>query len=315
MARQNGKAFGAMKGRLMRTTTLDSCGRIVYGDQSQAVSKGFISAEWTANTITTEEVNQPNAAGERCVYQEAETEFVSYSVVLTFCEVDPEMFSQVTGQRVITDSEGEPVGFAINSKVSLNDRAIALEIWAGAPAADSCDDPNAQGNFGYFLAPYLKGGILGDYSIVNGAINFTITGMTTRDGNRWGVGPYDVTLAGGVPAPLVEPLDRFDHKLMIWVPLAPPKPFYGLRPVLERDKTPLTAVVAVEGTSPTEAKITFTGGAAGVPVYVEFGDGTWDYLASGTPGTDHIYDENGTYTITATTNGKKVSTTVTIPFP
>lgn len=310
------KGYGAMKGRRLRATRVDACGRPIYGEDSQAVSKGFISVAWTANTVDTEEINQTNASGERCVYEPAETEFTGYSLELQFCEVDPELFSLITGQRVYLDVNGDAVGFAINSKVSLNDRAFALEVWAGSPATDACDNPDAQGTFGYFLAPFLKGGILGDYTVENGAVTFTISGATTRDGNRWGRGPYGVMLASGVPVPLVTPLDPNDHKLLIWTSIAPPEPFYGTRPVLDPDSAMMVAVVAAEGGSPTEADFTFTGPAAGVPVYIDFGDGEWDYVADGTTGASHTYAENGTYMVTATTNGfQKVSTTVTIPFP
>jgi hypothetical protein len=308
------KGYGSVKGRRMRATRLDGCGRVVYGDASQAVSKGFVSVAWEANTLDTDEINQTNAAGERCIYEPAETEFVGYTMTAVFCEVDPELFSLITGQRVYLDENGDAIGFTINSKISLGDRGYALEVWAGSPAADACTDPTATGRYGYFLAPYLKGGYIDGYTVENGAINFTIAGARTRDGNQWGSGPYNVMSVGGVAAPLLTPLDPDDHKLLIWVTVAPPEPFYGTRPVMDPDATPITAVVAAEGAGPTEAAITFTG-ASTAPVYVEFGDGTWDYVEPGTAAVTHVYAANGTYTIRATSNGTVVTTDVVIPFP
>lgn len=307
------KGRGAVKGRRLRVTRLDGCGRIVYGEDSQAVSKGFVSVAWTANTIDTDEVNQPNASGERCIYEAAETELTGYTMTAVFCEVDPELFSLVTGQRVYLDENGDAIGFAVNTDVKLTGQGFALEVWAGAPATDACDDPNAQGEYGYFLAPYLRGGILSDYTIENGAINFTITGAVTRNGNRWGIGPYNVMMNAGVPSPLITPLEPNDHKLLIWVTVAPPEPFYGLRPVLDPDSTAITGITAVAGGSPTEADISFTGATSGAPVYVDFGDGGWDYVADGTQGASHVYTANGTYTVRASTNGTWVTTQVTIP--
>lgn len=308
------KGRGAVKGRRIRVTRLDGCGRVVYGEKSQAVSKGFVSVAWTANTIDTDEINQPNASGERCIYEAAESELTGYTLTMVFCEVDPELFSLVTGQRVYLDENGDAIGFAVNTDVKLGDRGYALEVWAGAPAGDACEDPNAQGEFGYFLAPFLRGGILSDYTIENGAINFTITGAVTRNGNRWGSGPYNVMMVGGVPAPLIEPLEPNDHKLLIWVTVAPPEPFYGLRPVLDPEATPVTAVTAAVGGSPMEADFTFTGGAT-VPVWIDFGDGQWDYVPTGSTGSSHIYAANGTYPVRASSNGTWVTTQVTIPFP
>ncbi|QIG59038.1 major tail protein [Microbacterium phage Fransoyer] len=305
----------AMRGRLARATRVDACGRVVFGEASQAVSKGFITAAWTVNTVETAAIEQENANGERCIYEGAKTRFVSYSLVLTFCEVDPEFFSLVTGQRVILDADGNAAGFAINSDVDLGDRGFALEIWAGAPRDNAaCADPNAQGSYGYFLAPFLKGGLLGDYTVENGAINFTITGAVTQDGNGWGVGPYNVTLdSASALSPLLEPLEPNDHKIMIWVPVAPPEPFYGTRPLLDPTSTPVTALAAAEGGAPTEATFTFTG-AAGEYVWIDFGDGEWDYVLA-SEGASHSYAKNGTFTAKASSNGTWVSTPVEIPFP
>jgi hypothetical protein len=307
------KGYTAVKGRRVRVTRVDSCGRPVFGEDSQAVSKGFISVAWTANTVESDEINQPNAAGERCIYEPAVPELTGYTLNMTFCEVDPELFSLVTGQRVYYDGDGNAIGIAVSTDISLEDQAFALEVWAGAPAGDGCSTEGAQGSYGYFLAPFLKGGILGDYTIENGAVTFTIQGATTRNGNAWGRGPYNVMLVGGVPAPLIDPLQPNDHKLMIWVGVAPPEPFYGTRPVLDPTETPVTAVVAAEGASPMEVDFTFTGGTADAPVYIEFGDGEWDYVENGTLGASHVYAADGTYAVRASSNGTWVTTEVTIP--
>lgn len=307
--------YGALKGRRLRATRVDACGRPVFGEASQAVSKGFVEISYTANTVDSDEIRQDNAAGERCLYEPAETSLAGYTVNMTFCEVDPELFSLITNQRVIYDGDGNAIGFAISTSVSLTGAGFALEVWAGAPASDVCDDPNAQGNFGYFLAPFLKGGVLGDFSITNGAINFQITGATTRDGNRWLAGPYNVMLNGALAGPLTTPLEGNDHIQLLWVTVPPPEPFYGTRPVLDPEAAPITAVVATEGTSPTEAAFTFTGAVAGVPVWIDFGDGEWDYVADGTVGSSHVYAANGTFTVRASSNGTWVTTSVTIPFP
>lgn len=312
------KGYTAVKGRRVRVTRVDSCGRPVYGEDSQAVSKGFISVAWTANTIESDEINQPNAAGERCIYEPAVPELTGYTLNMTFCEVDPELFSLVTGQRVYYDADGNAIGIAVSTDVSLENQAFALEVWAGAPAGDGCSTEGAQGSYGYFLAPFLKGGILGDYTIENGAVTFTIQGATTRNGNAWGVGPYNVMMNGGVPSPLLEALQPNDHKLMIWVGVAPPEPFYGTRPVLDPSTPAITAVVATEDATDTTgmtADFAFTGATADSPVWVDFGDGTWDYSEDGSLGSSHQYTAAGTYTVRASSNNTWVTTEVVVPFP
>lgn len=315
MASKPGKA---MEGRTIRATSIDACGRVVYGESSQAVSEGFITVAWTANTVDTAEISQENASGKRCIYRGAKTSLSGYSVTITFCEVDPELFSLITGQRVYLDANGDAVGFAISTDVDLGDRGFALEVWTGSPPSeDGCTNPNAEGRYGYFLAPFLKGGLLGDYTVENGAINFTIQGATTQDGNAWGRGPYNVMLGGAnQPAPLIEALRPRDHKLMIWSEVAPPAAFYGTRPVLDPSTTAITAVVAAEGSAPTEADFTFTGATADGPVWIQFGDDEWDYVADATTGASHQYAEDGTYTVRASSNGLTwVTTQVVIPFP
>jgi hypothetical protein len=44
------KCLSLVKGRRIRLTRLDACGRPVYGESSAVVSKGFISVAFTANT-------------------------------------------------------------------------------------------------------------------------------------------------------------------------------------------------------------------------------------------------------------------------
>ena len=56
------KCLSLVKGRRIRLTRLDGCGRPVYGDCSTAVSKGFISVAFTANTTESDEINVTNAA-------------------------------------------------------------------------------------------------------------------------------------------------------------------------------------------------------------------------------------------------------------
>lgn len=308
------KERGIVRGRRLRVTRVDACGRPIYGEESQAVSKSFASIEYTANTVDTDGIDVRDADGEPSIREDASSKFASYGITAVFNKVDPEFFEIVTKQRVYRDETGLAIGFAVNSKVDTELEAFALELWAGAPAGDVCA-PGTTGEYGYFLVPFAKGGRLGDHTIENGAVTFTITGITTRAGNEWGVGPYNVMMNGGAPGPLVTPLDEADHKLLIWVSVPPPDIYYGWRPLLDPSAAALTALVATEGAGPSEASFAFTGGTAGTPVWIDFGDGTWDYLASGAAATTHVYAANGTYTARAQSNGKWVSTQVVIPFP
>jgi hypothetical protein len=303
------KCLSLVKGRRIRLTRLDGCGRPVFGDCSTSVSKGFISVAFTANTTESDEINVTNASGEVCVFEPAETTLTGYAVEIAFCEVDPELFSLVTGQPVVVDANGNAIGFDIDTKTSLTGQGFALELWAGSAAGDACATEGAQGSYGYLLLPFLQGGIVGDFTVENGAVTFTLTGANTRDGNSWGVGPYnDIQIgAGGQPGPMLSPIGSTVALRTILTDVAPPEAVCGCRPLLDSSLPALTGVAGVA----TGLSVAFTTTpAATAPVYYDFGDGTWDIVAA--PGTTtHVYDAPGTYTARATQNGVWVSSDVT----
>ena len=313
------KCLSLVKGRRIRVTRLDSCGRPVYGDESQVVSKGFISVAFTANTTESDEINITNAAGEVCVYEAAVTSLVGYGLEIQFCNVDPELFALVTGQDVVIAADGSTViGFDVDTQVGLENSNFALELWAGSPAGDACATDGAEGSFGYLLLPFLTGGILGDFTVENGAVTFTLSNANTKEGNAWGVGPYrDIMLGAQTPTPLPSqmssPVSTTVALRTMIVDLAPPVDACGARPLLNPTLPAITTVTGVEGDDENTAEFTVSPTATG-PVWYDFGDGTWDYVAA--PGaTEHTYEAPGTYTVTASQNGVWVTDEVVIPFP
>lgn len=302
------KCISLVQGRVARFTRLDACGRPVYGENGQVVTEGFVSIAYTANVDEGEEINLPNAAGKRCVYVPAKPSFLGYTVEITFCQVDPDLFAMATGQRVLTDYNGDVIGFTMNTAVDTADSAFALEVWSGAPTSGGCSD-DAEGNFGYTVMPFVQGGIVGDYTIENDAVTFTISQAATKDGNAWGVGPYNVVLgAGGVPSPLFDPLEPTEPWALLITGLTPPEPECGARPLLELDGAALTSVTA----TPTLLSVEFEPTPSGAdPWWIDFGDGTWDYQADGTAIT-HVYEAAGTYTYVAYRGGSSYESTVTV---
>lgn len=220
--------FTLVRGRAMRVTRLDACGRTVLGPDSVVVSKGFISIGFTANTEEGEAISVTNANGEPCVLDTPVPRFTGYTAEVAFCGVNPELVNLMTGQPLVMNAAGtQAVGFRTNSQIDLGSSGFALEAWSVVPSG-GCDDENAEGAYGYFLFPFLKGGVLGDFAIANDAVNFTLSGATTRDGTEWGVGPFDVTRdENGVAGPLNEPMDTYDHKHLELVTVPPPTPEDG----------------------------------------------------------------------------------------
>lgn len=310
---RNTKKVTLIKGRVLRVTRLDACGRPVYGDDAKVTSKGFISVGVTANTTDSDAILVTNANGETIASEASVKSFSGYSVEISFAEVDPELFAMVTGQNVVLDAFGNPAGFDNDTAITLTGSGFALEVWAGAPTGDVCSTDGAQGSFGYVLFPFLQGGVLGDFSIENAAITFTITGPTTKDGNSWGVGPYKVMLnALGQPAVMAQPLTTTTAMRILLVDVLPPEVETGSRPLLDPSDAAISSVTATTTTGSSVVTIAVVPDpAADQGVEYDFGDGTWDFVLGGD--TTHTYETAGTYTVSASTNGTFVTTTVTVP--
>ena len=305
------KCLKFIRGRVARFTRLDACGRPIYGDASTVTTKGFVSVGFTANVDSGQAITVANAAGENCVNEPAVARLTGYTIEVQFCEVDPDIYALATGQATVVDAFGNVVGFDVDTAVSAADSAFALEVWAGAPSG-SCTQ-GASGSYGYFLAPYLQGGTLGDFTIENNAVTFTLSNSTTKDGNAWGVGPYNVILdSEGNPSPLLVPVSSTLALRPMIMEVAPPEPQCGARPLLDPTDPALTSVVGTPDGS-NGLLVSFAASPTGTdPWWIDFGDGTWDYAEGG--GTiSHTYAAAGTYAWSAFrgTSTKTGSLTVT----
>jgi hypothetical protein len=288
------RCFSPVRGRAMRVTKLDGCGRPVYGPDSVAVSDGFVSVAFTANTDDGDEINVTNAAGKTCVREVPCPTFLNYGVEIEFCNVDPALFAILTGQTSYNDDAGVVSGFRVNSDISACDSGFALEIWTGVPGV-ACDETTSAdaAPAGYLLLPYLQGGVFGDFTVENDAISFTVTGAQTKTGSGWGVGPYDVVRdATGTPGPLRDPILSGDHLDVEYTDVPSPTPGCGTLPLLDPSAPALTAITPAPAAGNVVA---FSATPAGSdPWWIEFGDGEWDYADQGGDLT-HTYATPGTY--------------------
>ncbi len=317
MAHGKTKDFGLIQGRVARVTRLDGCGRPLFGDGNSVVSEGFIQVQYTAVTTDTDPIVVPNAGGKTILKQPGYSSPDGYTLQMDFGKVDPEFVSIMTGQEVFLDIDGNVVGFGVDTKVDVTKSGFALEVWAGAPGGDVCEDESAEGSYGYILVPFVTGGVLGDFTVQNDALTFTVQNASTKDGNGWGKGPYDVVMNAGstagsrVPGPLLESLPSTQALVVLLVTVAPPEPLAGARPLLRRTDTALTSITAVP-TGKSAALSATPDPAAGVGIWWDFGDGTWDYVTEDGGDTAHVYAESGTYVVRASPNGKWVEKSTTV---
>lgn len=244
------KNFPLVGGRSMRVTRQDRCGRPAYGDRAQVASDGFVSIAVTANYDDGTEISVTNASGRKCVSRAAEPELINLTLAVTFCDVDPDIYTAVTGfPKIVDPVTGDTIGFRINRGIRPADVRWGLEAWADAQGTAGCE-PGEDIPFGYLLWPFLSGARVGDYTIENGAVTFTASGAVTHDGSQWGVGPYlVVTDELGELDFLQEPVDVLDHQWVLRTTVAPPEPTDGLVPLDDPDgPVATTAAAGLPGT-------------------------------------------------------------------
>lgn len=216
----NAQRYSLVRGRALRATLVDACGFPVYGARSQVTTKGIISVGFTGNSDTGTAISVQNANGDTCISDTPAPRFTSFTLEIAFCGVDPELYRLLTGQPILKNADNLITGFKVNSNIDFDSVAFALELWSAVPGEQCIGGAKS---YGYFLAPFVQGGSLGDFTWQNDAINFTISGATTKDGTGWGVGPYDVMLDNtGTPGPLLEALDNYDHLVVDLTKVPPP---------------------------------------------------------------------------------------------
>lgn len=292
------KKVSFLRGKRMRVTVVDTAGRPVYGEDSVVTSKGVVSLTYTTNVEDGEPITVPNMNGESCVSETATSNFTGFGVEAEFCEVDFALFNILTGQAVYEDEDGKVIGITEATGVDLSAVNFALEMWLGS---------SNPGEYGYVLTPFLGGGVVGDVTVENGAINFTVTGMSSKDGSNWGKGPHKVEKVGGVDSVLRVAIGTKDHRRTFSTATPPPAIYAGATPLLDPTDPALTDVTAtVTGQTATLAPVP----AGTDPVWYEFGDGQWDYAPTG--GYAHTYDSAGTYTVTARRGSSTVTENVVI---
>lgn len=311
---RNTKRMSPLKGKRVRVTRLDECGRPVYGDDAQVVTSGFITTTFTANTSETDEIRIVNANGDTCLLEPSQQSIEGYSLEIQFCDVDPDLFNMMTGVSVLFDADGTAVGFEQDTAIDMSSFGFAFELWTGIKTDEGCGEVG-EVPYGYMLLPFLKGGVIADFTVENGALNFTVTGATTRKGNGWGVGPYDVQKDElGNANKLLQAVSQSASFRFMETFVAPPASVPGSRPALDPDWTTLTSVTAI--TTPASLEVDFEVApniVLGEGVWYDFGDGTWDYVEDNDGDTTHTYASAGTYTVRASANGVWVQTTVTVP--
>lgn len=217
--------FTPFKVPRVRVTRLNSCGQVVTGSCSQVVSDGIISVAMTKNYEDREEFFVKNGDGTFCVRETNPPILKWIDLVLTFCNVDPDIVNIAAAEPLYYDDATTPnkIGWSTTQGSAANVN-FALEGWTRlANTAQLCTGGQ---EYGYVLFPWIVEGTIGDMTLENGVANFTINARTTNN-SLWGVGPYNVDLSDlpatyNTPIPMLTPILSTQHHRMFITRLAPP---------------------------------------------------------------------------------------------
>jgi hypothetical protein len=213
------QCWGSVRGRVLRATKLDSCGAPVVGACSTLVTKGFVSVQFSPEISEGEEIEVKRADGSLCISDQGCPVMKWLNIEAHFCQVDPDLFSMMTGYPTVLDYSGNAVGNRITGTIRC-DGGIALELWSDIPG-DACAAGGKQ--YGYWLAPWVVNGVIDAWTIENDAVDFQLNARTNPN-SQWDVGPYDVdpTAVVNTPGPLITPIGPDDHMDMHLTTVAPP---------------------------------------------------------------------------------------------
>lgn len=211
----------------IRVTKVDvDCGQPVTGC-STVVTDGIISIEMTKEYEDREEFFIKNGDGTFCVKETNPPILKWINLVVTLCNVDPELVNIMTSEPLVLDDAETPQATGYSTQEgSAADASFALEGWTrlsgltgGAPCTGGVE-------YGYVLFPWVIEGTVGDITYENGAANFVVNARTSAN-SLWGTGPYFVDLSDATatldnPIPLLTPILSNQHHRMLLTRLAPP---------------------------------------------------------------------------------------------
>lgn len=218
------------RGVVARVTLLDSCGAPVQSVCSTVVTDGFVSVEASKNQLDAQEIEVITAGGTLCGFDPGCPQFKNWELSIEFCRVDPSLFSILTGSPRVLDYAGNTVGFRTQAKAQCS--AFALEVWSDV-LGQACTTSGGK-LYGYWLYPFVVGGLVGDHTFENDGLTFTVE-ASTKSGTGWGTGPtqspYQVvpTDVMNTPGALLTPLGADDHLHSQFTTIAPPVPTCGCK--------------------------------------------------------------------------------------
>lgn len=209
----------------IRATLLTSCGVPQTGSCSTVVSDGIISIEMTKQYEDRQEFFVKNGDGQFCVKETNPPILKWINLVVTLCNVDPELVNIMTAEPLVADDAASPqnTGYSTQEGSAANAN-FALEGWTRITNSGASCTGGVE--YGYVLFPWIVEGTVGDTTHQNDTVSFVVNART-HSNSLWGTGPYMVDYSDN-PAgsttriPLLTSITSTQHHRMFLSRLAPP---------------------------------------------------------------------------------------------
>ena len=308
-------------GDRIRLTRLDGCGRPVYGECNAVVTQGVVEVKMSPEVDDKDPKEQKNFAGNYC-YSEATCAVIKYwNIEITWCEINFAAFQMINPTYdLIYDDDGQVLGYYTSTDVDCS-RGYAMEMWLQlAGDSDVCTGEDSEGVWGYVVIPWVTGGVPDDITISDSdAITF-VTKSTTKNGGRWGTGPYQVLLdSKGNPVGLPKPLGGKQPWGVLTTSMPPPEADCDCVEV-ERPVPP-EADVSIEGLPGEEPRTTVIlrpDNHGFGTVTVDWGDGSEPEETNDLSKISHKYLKDGEYPVKVCDKQDPdvcTTKTITVPLP
>lgn len=209
------------EGDVVRVTRVDDCCAPEVGANNAFVDDCWASVQMTANVEAGTDIDFRAMNGRSCGFKRGCPSFRGFDITAEFFSASPELIEILTGNPVYYDYAGNPVGW---DDCSIACRGgFALEVWQNV-VGEECV-PGAEAQSFYWLLPCIANGILGDVTINNEGVTFSLTGNTRATGG-WCHGPWNVQAQDAIntPGPLLTNLGADCHRRGFLTTIAPPIP-------------------------------------------------------------------------------------------
>lgn len=179
----------AIQARVARFVKLDTCGAVVSGASSAVVvTDGFISIEAAPQFLAGEEHQQRKASGALCLYKKDPSELTRVELTAKFCVMDPDALVILTGERLLTSSNGVTGTGVAFGEGQLTSR-YSLEVWQPVVGPGECDPTTGAQRFIYWAFPNCGNSQVDNWTLQNGNLEFTVKSETQRANVGWADGP------------------------------------------------------------------------------------------------------------------------------